>query len=148
MGEPAWRRFRSLGSQRQAVLGSSLEPVISQPRVTWMPGIPEPLGCSAVGRPPSASWLHSPAPFTWLFPSLPLLLWEERVDTKAEWSVQVGGGRGSISQGESASPCSLHSLFCLPHPPLRPPKASSTQKILSQTGRTMVLSWWLGMAKA
>lgn len=52
MGEPAWRRFRSPGSERQAVLGSWLEPVISQPRVTWMPGIPEPLGCSALAVPP------------------------------------------------------------------------------------------------
>lgn len=52
LGGPAWRRFRSLGSERQAVLGSSLEPVILQPRVTWMPGIPEPLGCSAPACPP------------------------------------------------------------------------------------------------
>lgn len=45
----AWRRFRSPESTSQAVLGSSLEPVILQPRVTWMPGIPEPLGS---GLPP------------------------------------------------------------------------------------------------
>lgn len=41
-GRPAWRRFRSPGSERQAVLGSGLEPLIWQRRVTWMPGIPEP----------------------------------------------------------------------------------------------------------
>lgn len=97
VGEPAWRHFRSLGSERQAVLGSSLEPVISQQRrVTWMPGIPEPLGCSALGRPPSASSLHTqPCPLHLALPR-PLLLWEERVGTKADWSVQVGGGGGPL----------------------------------------------------
>lgn len=53
-GWPAWRRFHSLGRERQAVLGSSLEPFISQPRVTWMPGIPEPPGCSTRSPPPTA----------------------------------------------------------------------------------------------
>jgi hypothetical protein len=52
-------------SERQAVLGFSMEPLISQRRVTWMPGIPEPLGCSARGPPPSAasSQHRSLAPF-------------------------------------------------------------------------------------
>lgn len=75
-GGQAWRRFRSLGSERQAVLGSSLEPVILQPRVTWMPGIPEPSRW-AVGL--------QPAPRRAL-PAWPsalglLLRWEERVNT-------------------------------------------------------------------
>lgn len=38
----------------QAVLGCWLEPLLWQPRVTWMPGIPElavpPLGCSTLPR--------------------------------------------------------------------------------------------------
>lgn len=139
VGEPAWRHFRSLGSERQAVLGSSLEPVISQPRVTWMPGIPEPLGCSTLGRPPSASSLHSPAPFTWPFPAR-CCFGRRESGHKGRLECAGGGGRGSISQGERASPCSLHSWFCLPSPPLfppAPPQASSTQKIPSQTGRPM-----------
>lgn len=49
---PAWRRFRSLGSE--AVLGSWLEPLISKRRVTWMPGIPEPglFRCARLPLPP------------------------------------------------------------------------------------------------
>lgn len=145
MGEPAWRRFRSLGSERQAVLGSSLEPVIWQPRVTWMPGIPEPPGCSALGRPPSASSLHSPAPFTWPFPPAAALGRESGYKGRLECA--GGGWEGLCFSRRKGIPLvPLHSLFW-PHTP-PPPQASSTQKIPSQTGRTIALSWWLGMAKA
>ena len=58
-GWPAWRRFRSLGSE--AVLGSWLEPLISKRRVTWMPGIPEP-GLFRCALPPPPTLLPAPRP--------------------------------------------------------------------------------------
>lgn len=63
--------------QCQAVLGFWLEPW-----VTWMPGIPEPLGCSALAHPPAApSLLHRClAPFD---PG-------GRAITKGDWDVEVG----------------------------------------------------------
>lgn len=60
-GEAGRRRFRSPGSERLAVLGSRLEPLISQRRVTWMPGIPEP-GLFRCACPPAAPSRSGPRP--------------------------------------------------------------------------------------
>lgn len=131
MGEPAWRHFRSLGSQRQAVLGSSLEPVISsQPRVTWMPGIPEPLGCSTLGCPPLCCLAAQPCP---RHLALPRCCSGRRAQTQRQtrgcrWG--VGGLYFSRGKGIPLLPPQLV-LPPLPLPSL-PPQASSTQKIPSR----------------
>lgn len=131
-GGPAWRRFRSLGSERQAVLGSSLEPVILQPRVTWMPGIPEPLGCSAPACPP-------PLP-----PCLAQRPWPAAaLGGKSEHKGRLGlaGGGGSLSLGERHIPLILPQL-ALPSCPLLTPYLQALLSLCSDSSPPRQIGPW------
>ena len=107
-GWPAWRRFRSLGSE--AVLGSWLEPLISKQRVTWMPGIPEP-GLFRCALPPPPTLLPAPRP-----PASGDGQWDKGTGTCFPSGTLLPPGKAS---------CSLHCspahgpLLCLPN--LLPP---------------------------
>lgn len=109
--EGAWRRFRSPESTSQAVLGSSLEPVILQPRVTWMPGIPEPLGS---GLPPPFPLPLGPSALR-----LPSRCFERESEHKRRLGHE-GWGPGFLKV-KGTFPCSVHRLphllapFPLPH---------------------------------
>lgn len=128
-GWPAWRRFRSLGSE--AVLGSWLEPLISKQRVTWMPGIPEP-GLFRCALPPPPTLLPAPRPPRF----------GGRTVGQRDWDL--------LSQWHLASPREgllLPPLLPSPWPPSVFPESAPTASWRRPHPPPRVLSWWLGMAK-
>ena len=141
-GRPAWRRFRSPGSERQAVLGSGLEPLIWQRRVTWMPGIPEP-GLFRCAPPRRRRRRRRSLPR----PARPHC--GRREDTGTKGLGRAGGA--SLSQGERPPAPSTARSPLAPRPVSRirghPGLGAPPPPALCPPDRPRVLSWWLGMAK-
>lgn len=136
-GEAGRRRFRSPGSERLAVLGSRLEPLISQRRVTWMPGIPEP-GLFRCACPPAAPSRSGPRPSR-----------AAGGGTLGQRGQDVLRGGAFLSRRSPQLPPRLVLPSCLPLAPSSVSRLGSNPHPGFPTlpDWSKVLSQWLGVAK-